>query len=149
MWKAGGPMWLRCWFDTGERERRQGKVYLTALQRSLESSEEPWFALIYLSTPHLPPHWLMVAQWEAWPLGKLKSEFQISAVGLFGVLFPSARDILMITPWSAKERAFNIFSQIFIYRSGTNSSLGQTSFTLGKSSKQIFNLSLILVEVII
>lgn len=55
----------------------------------------------------------------------------------------------MITPWSAKERAFNIFSQIFIYRSGTNSSLGQASFTLGKSSKQIFNLSLILVEVII
>ena len=100
-------MCLRCWFDFGERVGRLGQVYLTVIQR------RPWvmdtlICLICLSTPHLPPHWLTVAQWEAWPLGILDNKFKISAVGLSGVLFPSARVILMIAPWSfiAEERTF-------------------------------------------
>lgn len=139
-------MCLRCWFDFGEREGRLGQVYLTVIQRKPWVIRRTLVCLIYLSTPHLPPHWLTVGQWEAWPLGKLDNKFQISAVGLSDVLLPSARVILMIAPWSftAEERTFKIFSQICIYRNGTSSSLIPTSFPLGKSSKQISNVEVLI-----
>lgn len=71
-----------------------------------------------LNTPiHLSPSTsLTVGQWQAWPLGELDNKFQIPAVGLSGVLLPSARVILMIAPWSFIEKKEHLkFSHRFVF----------------------------------